>query len=126
MEDSDDIVVTPAGAGSESGLRQVQGGDSEILLRMKKPATLTVEVGGVAVLTVTRDAGSVRIDLGESAAERVVLGDSFRAFINEFLQAKFDAHVHPIPSGQFTAPPHAAFVGTQMPDTMLSNVVKAK
>lgn len=126
MEESDDIVMTPAGAGSESGIRQAERGDSEILLRVKKPASFTVEMSGVPVLSVTRTGGAVRIELGEGAGERLVLGDSFRAFINEFLQTKFDAHVHPMPTGQVTAPPHPAFAGTQMPETLLSGVVKAK
>jgi hypothetical protein len=120
------MIITPAGAGSESTLRQAQGGESEILLRVKQPAVFTVEIGGTPVLTIAREAGTVRIELGEAAGERLVLGDSFRSFINDFLQTKFDVHVHPIPSGAVTAPPHAAFVGAQMPEELLSRVAKAR
>ena len=126
VEESQDMIITPAGAGSESTLRQAQGGESEILLRVKQPAVFTVEIGGAPVLTITREAGAVRIELGEAAGERLVLGDSFRAFINDFLQTKFDAHVHLIPSGQATTPPHAAFVGAQMPEELLSRVAKTR
>jgi len=127
MSQSEEIVITTAGSGSEADLRHAQRlQPGEILIRLKSSGTFTVEVRGQAVLSVAAGQDGVRIDLGAAASERLVLGDSFRSFLNDFLQTKFDAHVHPIPSGQVTAPPHAAFVGAQMPEELLSRVAKVR
>jgi hypothetical protein len=121
-----DLIIDATGVGSESALRQAQPFGSEVLLRLKKPSTFTVEVGGVAVLTVSNEGGAVRIELGADATERVVLGDSFRAFLNQFIQEKFDAHVHALPNGTASSPPQAAFTGAQMPEELLSPNVRAR
>jgi hypothetical protein len=123
---AEELVIDTSGVGSESTLRQSQPFGSGVVLRLQNPATFTVEVGGSAVLKITNEGGGVRIDLGESAGERLLLGDSFRAFLNEFLSAKFDAHVHQLPNGQATTPPLPTFTGAQMPEQLLSSSTRAR
>lgn len=126
MSDSSELLVSTAGVGSEADLRHARpSSGGEILLRVKSPGTFTVEVGGEAILTITRDAASTRIDLGPGGGERLVLGDRFRAFLNDFIAAKFDAHVHGIAQG-VTTPPQPAFVGTVMPEELLSGVSRTR
>lgn len=121
-----ELIIDTTGVGSESTLRQAQPRHGGVILRLEDPATFTVEVSRVPDLKITNEGGSVRIDLGYASNERLVLGDSFRAFINDFLTAKFDAHVHQLPSGQSTTPPHPAFTGAAMPEALITTQVRAR
>lgn len=126
MTEKSEVVICTAGTGSEADLRHVQPFyQGEILIRLQNPGTFTVEVGGEPILTIARSEGAVRVDLGPAGGERLVLGDRFRAFLNEFISAKFDAHVHAV-SGNVTTPPQAAFIGAQMPEELLSSVTRTR
>lgn len=123
---ADELIIDTSGVGSESAIRQAQPFESTVLLRLVNPSTFTVEIAGSPVLKISNEEGAVRIDLGESAGERLLLGDSFRAFLNDFLSAKFDAHVHQLPNGQPTTPPLAPFTGSKMPEELLSSSARAR
>jgi hypothetical protein len=123
---TDELIIDTSGVGSEATLRQAQPFGSGVLLRLQGPSTFTVEIGGSPILKIASEGGAVRIDLGEAAGERLLLGESFCAFLNDFLTAKFDAHVHQLPNGQSTTPPLAPFTGAQVPEQVLSNVARAR
>ncbi len=101
---------------------------------MKDSTRFTVEVNGTDVLEVWKDGGQVRIDLGEGATERLILGDAFRTFLNNFFSTIFDLHTHlagtmTTPSGAVTGvsgAPIPAFTGTQMQTSLLSDLAKTK
>jgi len=73
----------------------------EIRVRVKDSRRCTIEMDGTDVFEIFKDGAQVRVDLGEGAAQRLVLGDDFRTFLNAELVAKlnnlitlFNAHLH--------------------------------
>lgn len=98
----------------------------DIHLHLKPDASLTIKLGDSVALRLESIGGWTRIELGEHADQRLVLGDRLLAFLSDFIQQKFDAHTHNTPSGHPTTPPLPAFTGTQVTEELLSDVVFAK
>jgi hypothetical protein len=94
-------------------------------LRLKSGASLKVEIGGIPALRIEEIGGWVRIELAEGADQRLVLGDQLVAVLNNFFQTKFDLHVHPTAMGP-SGPPLPAFIGTQLDDSVLSDIARTK
>jgi hypothetical protein len=77
---------------------------------------------GADVLEVWKDGGQVRVDLGEGATERVILGDSFLTYFNNFITL-YLAHTHSSAVGP-TGPPQAPV--DPMTDVLLSDLAKTR
>lgn len=123
-----DVLIDTVGAYTDPATEDASGSVGQIRLRVKNSQRFTVEMDGTDVLEVWKDGGQVRIDLGEGASERVVLGDSFRDFLNDFLTNIFDQHTHSSGTGT-TGTPLPAFVSPIRQDMgadLLSDLVKAK
>ena len=103
---------------------RVKGGNSS--------PKFVVEINGTDVFEVYKDStGQVRIDLGDGAGERLVLGDSFKTFLNNFFATFFDAHTHiGVTTGVGTSgPPSPTFIAParqNMGDDVLSDLAKTK
>jgi hypothetical protein len=127
----DDPTATEEFAGSrleiqENGDYSIDTRDAsqgDVHVHLSDGRALVVHVDGSPALSVSRSGGTTTIDLGGSASERVLLGDAFKAFLNEFLATKFDLHVHPTSMGP-SGPPLPPFTGTMMGDDLLSNVTR--
>lgn len=118
------VVVGTAGVGDERDLLH-HGEPGSPLVRVRSSGAVEIEVGGEVLLCIARRGDSVTIDLGAGAEERLVLGDSFRGFLNEFIAERFDAHVHAV-QGKVTTPPQPQFTGAQMPEEHLSRTVRGR
>lgn len=90
-----DVLLDTVGATSDT-VDETPGSGGQIRLRVKSSQRLTVELDGTDVLEVFKSGSQVRIDLGEGASERVVLGDSFMSL--------FNSHTHPTGVGPSGAP----------------------
>lgn len=108
-----DVLVDTVGATDDAATEAPSTSHGQVRVRVKSSQRFTVEMDGVDVLEVFKQGAQVRIDLGEGATERVVLGDAFMSL--------FNSHQHPTsmgPSGtpiqQMTAAQH------------LSNLAKVK
>lgn len=111
--------------GAYSDLVDETGSGGDFRVRMKDSKTYVIEMDGTDVLEVYQDgSGQVRVDLGEGAGERLVLGDSFRTFLNNFLNLVFNLHTHTIPYGGSTGTPNPT--ASEMPETNLSELAKTK
>jgi hypothetical protein len=88
-------------------------------------ARFNVIVGSELAFSVWREGGTIRIDLGEAADQRVVLGDALMQLLNDFWQSKYDFHTHPTAMGP-SGPPLPLFTGTRMTDDQLSDIAKTK
>lgn len=100
----------------------------QVRIRVKNSQRFTVEMNGTDVLEVFKEGSQVRIDLGAGAVERVILGDAFRSFLNNFFTAIFDTHTHATGTGP-SGPPMASFVAPvrqDMSDNLLSDLAKVK
>lgn len=113
VNDRGDVLIDTVGAHADQEAENPATGGGQVRLRAKGTQRVTIEMDGQDVLEVWRDGAQVRIDLGEGASERLVLGDSFKTF--------FDAHVHPDPVGGTTGPPTVA-----LPDSVLSDVTRTR
>lgn len=136
---TDDRVQEDPAAGASSG---------HVRVRLKENRRLTVEIDGTDVLEVWQDGNQVRIDLGEGAGQRLVLGDDFRAFLNDWLSDVFENHQHlagtlvgsvpvtgqtggvapsaiPVPPA-LPIVPMPQFLGSQMNDDLLSDLARTK
>ena len=98
------------------------GGD--VLFRLKGSAKFRIVIGDTLAIEVSKQ-GTVRIDLGENADQRLVLGDALLQLLNDFWQTKYDFHTHPTAMGP-SGPPLPLFTGTRMTDNQLSDIAKTK
>jgi hypothetical protein len=114
IEENGDYLVDSTGA--DSGHHR---------FRLKESARLTIEIDGTDAFEVYKQDGSLRIDLGSGATERVVLGDALMALLNQFFEEKFDRHVHPTKAGP-SGPPLEMYRGIRLSDKQLSDVVMTK
>lgn len=130
----DDITATETHAGTRIEIDT--GGDYSIdtsdaagsgntTLRLKPGATLKIQIGGGIALRLEDIGGWLRLELGEAADQRLVLGDRLLEVLNAFFQTKFDLHVHPTPMGP-SGPPLPPFAGTQLDDSVLSDIALTK
>lgn len=99
------------------------GGD--IVVRLKAGATLKLELGGNLALRVEDLGGWLRIELGQGAEQRLVLGDKLVELLNRFFATAFDMHVHPTPMGP-SGPPLPSFIGGRLDESVLSEVAYTK
>jgi len=123
-----DVLIDTVGAFTDPATEDASGDVGQVRIRVKNSRRFTVEMDGTDVLEVWKDGSQVRIDLGEGATERVVLGDSFRDFLNDFLTNYFDQHTHSSGTGT-TGTPLPAFVSPVRQDMgtdLLSDLAKVK
>lgn len=131
-----DILLDTVGATADIIDETVNDEGGEFRIRLKEARRLTVEMDGTDVFEVWKDGSQVRIDLGEGATERIMLGDAFKTFfdgemtkINTFWSTIYDLHVHPDPATGNTGPPNLLQAPTtisSMPDSTLSDLAKTK
>jgi hypothetical protein len=101
--------------------------NGDVRFQLSEGRAVVVEIAGEPVVHISQEAGSVRIDLGVGASERLVLGDALMALLNAFFEEKFDQHTHPTThAGRPTGPPGEHYRGTRVPETMLSEGVRTK
>ena len=108
---------------AETGEEDATQGQGEIRIRIKEDRRVTIEVNGTDVFEVWQDGGQVRIDLGEGATERLILGDTFRSFFNDFITNIFNLHTHNSGTGPTDVPNQTQ---TTMPESHLSDLAKTK
>lgn len=139
-----DVLMDTVGATSNDDTEDPADGSGHIRFRVKENRRLTVEMDGTDVLEIWNDGGQVRIDLGEGATQRLILGDDFRAFLNDWLSTVFEGHQHEIGtlastsgtlSGQTgsvaatAVPPEVppvTYLGTNMDEDLLSDLSRTK
>ena len=99
------------------------GGD--VRFNLSDGRAIIIEIGGQPTFQVSNHGGSVRIDIGGQASERLVLGDALMQLLNQFFEQKFELHTHPTAMGP-TGPPLPLFGGVRMSDAQLSSVARTK
>jgi len=82
-----DVLLDTVGATSDRVDEDPAEGQGQVRIRVKSSKRLTVEMDGTDVLEVWKDAGQVRIDLGEDATQRLVLGDDNKGAFDNFRTA---------------------------------------
>jgi len=108
-----DVLIDTVGAYQERSTEDNAVATGDIRLRVKEGQKFTIAMGeDEDVLEVFKDGAQLRVDLGESADERVVLGDSFMQFFND--------HIHPTGVGPSDVPT------VPMDATLLSDLSKTK
>jgi hypothetical protein len=108
-----DILIDTTGAYEDTATEDAGAARGDVRMRVKEGQRLTIAMGADEdVLEVYKDGGQLRVDLGESADERVVLGDSFMQFFND--------HIHPTGVGPSDVPT------LPMDATLLSDLSKTK
>jgi len=123
-----DVLIDTVGAFDDPVTEDASANSGQVRVRVKNSQRFTVEMDGTDVFEVWKDGSQVRIDLGEGATERIVLGDSFRTFLNDFFANIFDQHTHSSGTGT-TGAPLPAFVSPVRQDmgaNLLSDLAKAK
>jgi len=119
---SGDLLIDTVGATTDEVSEAPDPAGGQVRIRVKSAERFTVEMNGLDVLEVFRTGSQIRIDLGEGATERLVLGDAFMTFLNNFLVAEYNAHTHSTGTGP-SGPPLPA---TQMTGALLSDVSKTR
>ena len=126
INEQGDLLVDTVNAYADPATEDAGAASGQVRFRIKDSQRLTVAIGDDEdVFEVWKDGGQLRVDLGEGATERIVLGDSFRTFLNNFFSVAFDTHTHVAPVGGSTGPPNTAPVAT-MGDALLSDLSKTK
>lgn len=118
-----DVLIDLEGATADEVEEDPAQGNGSIRLRIKEDRRVTVQVGGVDALELWHDGSGIRIDLGEAAGERLVLGDSLLQFLQDFLTNEYATHVHPTGTGPSGAPTVAPTLPT---DALLSDIARTK
>lgn len=138
-----DYLIDTVGAHSGTVDEDPETGAGDVRVRVKDGQRLTIAMGDDEdVFEVWKDGDQVRIDLGEGATERNILGDSFMQFLNNWFSEKFDNHQHepgdyatsqgPVkgnsgpPSGPGSTVPTTKYTGTTMGEDLLSDLAKTK
>lgn len=124
QQNGDFHIDTSQAYGTDLSDEDPDSGRGEIRFKVKSARRLTIEMDGTDVLEVYKDGSQVRIDLGEGATQRGVLGDALKTFLNNFLSLEYATHTHPAPMGGSTGVPTQP--ATQMNDDVLSDLVKLK
>jgi len=108
-----DILIDTTGAYEDATTEDAAAARGNVRMRVKEGQRLTIAMGADEdVLEVFKDGGQLRVDLGEGADERVILGDSFMTFFND--------HIHPTGVGPSDVPT------LPMDATLLSDLSKTK
>jgi len=139
VNEQGDVLIDTVGAYEDGATEDASDtGYGQVRIRVKEGQRFTVALGDDDdVLEVWKDGGQLRIDLGEGATERLVLGDSFRSYVNDQVKAYVDAHTHlpgtflvtlPGPSTVNVTGVSGAPVTTMpsMAETLLSDLAKTK
>lgn len=116
---------TTAAYGTDKIEEDPANGRGHVTFKVKDSRNFDVMMGNDVVFRVWKDGSQLKVDLGEGAGQRLILGDDFRSFLNTFFAQKFDLHTHTA-SGSTTTAPLAAFVGTLMGDDVLSDLARTK
>ena len=144
INDDGEFLIDTVGAYTDPKTESAGTSKGDVRIRVKDTQRLIIAMGDDEdVLEVFKDGSQLRIDLGKGAAERLVLGDAFLAFINNFFSTEFALHQH-LPgtyvgasavTGQSgavapadippTVPP-PAFLTISMPTSQLSDLSKTK
>lgn len=134
-----DVLIDTVGAYEDATTEDDSDtGMGQVRIRVKVGQRFTVAMGDDEdVLEVFKDGAQLRIDLGPGAAERLVLGDSFRDYVNNQVKTYVDAHTH-LPGTFLVTLPGPSTVNvtgvsgapvTSMPsmaETLLSDLAKTK
>jgi len=118
-----DYLIDTVGAHNNIENEDPASGQGQIRFRVKNSERLTIEMDGTDVLEIWKDGSQVRVDFGEGATERLVLGDRFKTFLNNFFSVEYDVHTHSTGMGPTGAP---AISASPMGDDVLSDLAKAK
>jgi hypothetical protein len=140
-----DVLIDTVGATDDRVEQDPEAGNSSghIRVRVKGDRRFTIEMDGEDVLEVWLDGDQVRIDLGEGAGERLVLGDAFRDWLNDWLSNVFESHQHEagtlVSSGPVTGQtggvavtalppviPPVQYLGNEMSEDVLSDLARTK
>lgn len=135
-----DLLIDTVGAFDDPATEDASVDSGQIRFRVKNSQRFTVEMDGTDVLEVWKDGSQVRIDLGENAAQRLILGDDFMDWINQNIVQKvnthwtttFNTHTHSYVPGTLAAVQSGPPVPTegdsipQMTDALLSDLAKTK
>lgn len=114
INEQGDLLIDTVGAYSDPVTESAAGATGQVRVRVKDSVRFTVAMGDDEdVFEVFKDGNQLRIDLGENATERLVLGDSFLTLYN--------AHTHPTGTGP-SGPPQTPMSAAQH----LSEVAKTK
>lgn len=96
-----DVLISTVGATDDPVDEDASASVGQVRVRVKDSQRFTVEIDGTDVLEVYKDGSQVKIDLGEGATQRLILGDDFMTFfnnqmqkINTFWTTIFNLHVH--------------------------------
>jgi hypothetical protein len=119
-----DVLIDTVGAYTDPITESPVTAAGQVRIRVKSTQRLTIAMGeDEDVLEVWKDGAQLRVDLGQGATERVVLGDAFRTFLNNWFSATYDTHTHTTGMGP-SGPP--AVLGSSMSDAVLSELAKTK
>lgn len=119
-----EVLIDTVGAYEDPATEDASADVGQVRIRVKDSQRFTVALGDDDdVLEVWLDGGQVRIDLGEGADERLVLGDAFRQYLNDFLVNEYGTHTHPTGVGPSGPPSQPA---TQMGEDLLSDLSRTK
>jgi hypothetical protein len=138
INEQGDFLIDTVGAYSDPSTEAADGAGGQVRVRVKSSERLTIAMGDDEdVFEVWKDGNNqLRVDIGEGATERLVLGDAFREFLNNFFDSKFDSHTHlagtlAAPSGGgavqgVTGAPEPSHRGTSMGANLLSDLGRTK
>lgn len=116
INESGDVLIDTVGAYADRSTEDSAGGGGDVRVRVKDGQRFTVAIGGDEdVLEVYKSGGTLKIDLGEGAAERLVLGDTFLPLFNN--------HTH---TGVLTGMANSGTVTAPLTDSILSDLAKTK
>ncbi len=145
-----DVLIDTTGAHNDLVEEAANNDGGHFRVRMKDSMRFTVEMDGTDVLEVWKDGSQVRIDLGEGAAQRLILGDAFRSWFNDWLTHVFANHQHGfgtltgavagavatitglsgavsgITVPPLVPPPPLSYTGSSMSEDLLSDLAKTK
>ena len=120
-----DVLIDTVGAYQDRATEDPSAAGGDVRVRVKEGQRLTIALGSDEdTLEVWKDGGQVRIDLGEDADERVILGDGFRQFFNDWLEQEYYLHTHP--TGVGPSDKTIQQLGTKMGEDLLSDLSKTK
>lgn len=111
-----DLLIDTVGAYTDRSTEDSSAATGDVRVRIKDGQRLTIAMGNDDdVLEVFKDGVQVRIDLGENASERLVLGDTFLNL--------FNAHQH---TGVTPGMGSSGTPVTPLTDAILSDLAKTK